>query len=103
MRTHVLTASLLVVLPLAAGCARARAATTSSAASTSAAVLGVAGSCAANAGSMQPGGAGTTADLNGDGYVCVRWVAGETVRVTVDNDAASAASAAVEANLYRRM
>ena len=106
MRTHILTASLLVVvLPLAAGCSRARAATTSSAAANSA-VFGVAGNCPANAGALQPGGAGTAADLNGDGYVCSRSahsITGETVRFTVDNDAASDASAPVEANMYRRM
>jgi hypothetical protein len=50
--------------------------------------------------------AGTTADVNGDGYVCirrVRSVAGDTLRLPVDNDAASAGTAPVEANLYRRM
>ena len=55
---------------------------------------------------MQPVAAGTTADVNGDGYVCirrVRSVAGDTLRLPVDNDAASAGTAPVEANLYRRM
>jgi len=106
MRTHLLTASLLLVVPLAAGCARARAATIDSAAAPAAATFGVAGNCPADAGAMQPAAAGATADRNGDGYVCsglVRSPAGDTAHVTVDNDAASAGSAPVEANLYRRM
>lgn len=105
MRNRILTAS-IVLVPIAAGCARARAATIDSAAAPAAAVFGVAGDCPAGAGAMQPAAAGTTADRNGDGYVCsglVRSPAGDTSGVTVDNDTASTGSAPVEANLYRRM
>jgi hypothetical protein len=105
MRTHILTASLVLVVPIAAGCARARAATTDSAAAPAAATFGVAGNCPGST-AMQPATAGTKADANGDGYVCsglVRSPAGDTSRVTVDNDAASSGNAPVEANLYRRM
>ncbi len=106
MRTHFPLISLFLSVSLAAGCARAGASTTDSAASPAAAMRGVAGSCPANAGPMQPVAAGTTADVNGDGYVCirrVRSVAGDTLRLPVDNDAASVGTAPVEANLYRRM
>jgi hypothetical protein len=106
MRIHPLNVSLLLSIPLAADCARAGASTTDSEAVPAAAMRGVAGSCPADAGPMQPVVAGTTADVNGDGYVCmrrVRSVAGDTLRLPVDNDAASAGSAPVEANLYRRM
>jgi hypothetical protein len=105
MRTHFLTASILFVVPLAAGCARARAATIDSAAAPAAATFGVAGNCPGTT-AMQPAAAGTKADVNGDGYVCtglVRSPAGDTSRVTVDDNAAGTGSAPVEANLYRQM
>ena len=105
MRTHLLTASLLLVVPFAAGCARARAATIDGAATPAAATFGVAGNCPGVT-AMQPAAAGTKADGNGDGYVCTglgRSPAGDTSRVSVDDDAASAESAPVQANLYRGM
>lgn len=104
MRTNILT-SMLLLVALAAGCARARAATADTSAAPAAA-LRVAGNCPADAGPMRPAPAGTMKDLNGDGYVCarhVRSIAGDTLRITVDNDATSAAGAPVEMNLYRRM
>ena len=104
MRTHLLTVSLLVVVSTATGCARARAVPPDSAA-TPTRRLGVAGNCAANAGEMIPAAAGAVVDRNGDGYVCtriVRSIAGDTARVTVDNDAAST-ERVVDGNLYRRM
>ena len=102
MRTHTLTASLLLVVPLAAGCGL-RADTPDTAAAPSSAVVGVAGNCSADAGPMQPALAGAMADLNGDGYVCTRYVrsiAGDTLRVTVDNDVPAADSSRVEPQLY---
>ena len=104
MRTRLLTASLLLVVPIAAGCARARAATPERGAA-SAARLGVVGNCPANAGLMVPAAVGATADHNGDGYVCTRAVgsiAGDTASGTVDNNAASKESV-VDGNLYRGM
>jgi hypothetical protein len=98
--------SLLLVVPLAAGCARARASTVDTDDAPPSAVVGVAGSCPADADVMRPAGAGATADRNGDGYVCSRDVpsiAGDTMRLTMDNDAASADSARVEPDLYRGM
>ena len=106
MRIHLQAAVLLLLVPLAAGCARARAETTDSAAAPAAAAFGVVGICPDSAGQMQPAGAGTAADRNGDGYVCSRpgrATAGDTTRATVDNDAASDGTAPVEANMYRRM
>jgi len=103
MRTRQLTAILLIVVPIAGGCARARASTPDSAAAPSGR-LGVAGNCPANSGEMVPA-AGATADRNGDGYVCtrsVRSIADDTARVTVDNNAPSTGSV-VDGNLYRRM
>ena len=55
---------------------------------------------------MRPAGAGTMAVRNGDGYVCtrdVRSIAGDTMRLTLDNDAATADSARREPDLYRGM
>jgi hypothetical protein len=40
---------------------------------------------------MRPGPAGAMADRNGDRYVCtlhIRSIAGDTMRLTVDNDSA---------------
>ncbi|HEX6049322.1 MAG TPA: hypothetical protein VFZ21_08635 [Gemmatimonadaceae bacterium] len=106
MRRYLLTASLLLVVPIAAGCARADASTPESRAAVlavPAAVVGIAGNCAPDAGSMQPAATGASADVNGDGYVCSRSAVGETARVTVDNDAASDGRATVESNVYRGM
>jgi hypothetical protein len=103
MRTHILTASLLLVVSLAAGCGRAGAETADTAAEPRAGVIGVAGNCPVDAAPMRPGGSGAMADLNGDGYVCtrdVRSIAGDMMRVTVDNDAKTADGARVEPELY---
>ncbi len=103
MRTHIGTASLLLVVPLAAGCGRARAETEDTAAAPPSAVIGVAGNCPADAGPMRPASAGAMVNRNGDGYVCtrhVRSIAGDTLRLTVDNDAASADGARVEPEMY---
>jgi hypothetical protein len=105
MRAQILTASLLLVVPLAAGCGRARAETADNAAHSSA-KIGVAGNCPADAGPMRPVRAGTIADLNGDGYACTplgRSVAGDSLRLTVDNDAAAPEGAPKEPDLYRGM
>src|SRR2546422_895649 len=99
MRTHSLTASLLLIVPLAAGCGSAHAETADTDARHPSAMIGVAGNCPADAGPMRPGGAGDMADLNGDGYVCTlhfRSMDGDTLRVTVDNDVQPADSAWVE-------
>ena len=106
MRTHILTTSLLLVVPLAAGCARARASTVNTDDASLSAAVGVAGSCPAEADVMRPASAGTMADRNGDGYVCtrhVRSIAGDTMRLTVDNDAASADRARRDPDAYRGM
>jgi hypothetical protein len=103
MRTHILTASLLLVVPLAAGCGRARADTRDAGAAPPFPVVGVAGNCPADAGPMRPGSAGAMVDRNGDRYVCTRHfrsIAGATLRLTVDNDAATADSERVEPELY---
>ena len=95
-RTSGLIASLLVVAPLAASCARVGAQTAATAAVSNSIVIGVAGNCPAGAGPMRPAPAGDMADLNGDGYVCsmsIRSIAAETLRVTVDNDAPTPADA----------
>ncbi|HEY3219131.1 MAG TPA: hypothetical protein VGJ80_00240 [Gemmatimonadales bacterium] len=91
MRTHRLTASLLLFVPLATGCARAGA-QTSTAAAPPPTVIGVAGDCPADAGPMRPDPADVMADRNGDGYVCtlqIRSMTGDTLRLAVDNDAPS--------------
>jgi|SRR5882672_10690111 len=96
MRTPSSTTRLLIVVPLAVGCARAGAQTAHTAAAPPSTATGVAGNCPADAGPMRPGGAGDMADLNGDGYVCTlhfRSMDGDTLRVTVDNDAATPANA----------
>jgi hypothetical protein len=105
MRTHIFTASLLLVVPLAAGCGRASAETADTDGVPPSAVIGVAGNCPADAGPMRPGPAGTIADLNGDGYVCISHVnsAGDTMRLTVDNDAAPAEGAPREPDTYSGM
>jgi hypothetical protein len=91
MRTHILTASLLLCVPLAAGCARAGAQTRASVAAPPSTVMGaVAGDCPADAGPMRPDPADVMADRNGDRYVCtlqIRSIAGDTLRLAVDNDA----------------
>ena len=105
MRTHILITSLLLLVPVAAGCARARASTVDGDAAPPSAAAGVAGSCP-DAGAMLPAGAGTMADRNGDGYVCtrlVRSIAGDTMRLTVDNDVLNADRARVEPDAYRGM
>jgi hypothetical protein len=91
MRTHLLTGSLLLFFPLAAGCRLASAETRGTAAAPPSAVIGVAGDCPVDAGLMRPGPAGAMPDRNGDTYVCtqhIRSIAGDTLRLTVDNDAA---------------
>lgn len=98
-RTHILTASLLRIVPLAAGCGRAYAQTADTDAAPPSAVIGVAANCPADAGPMRPGSAGAMADLNGDGYVCTlhfRSIDGDTLRVTVDNDVPTPDNARVE-------
>src|SRR5690348_6320860 len=54
--------------------------------------MGVAGNCHAHAGPMRPASsADAMVDSNGDGYVCtqlIRSIAGDTLRLTVDNDSA---------------
>ena len=53
--------------------------------------MGVAGNCPADAGPMRPASADAMVDRNGDGYVCtqlIRSIAGDTLRLTVDNDSA---------------
>ena len=103
MHAHILTASLLLVVPIAAGCARAHAAIPDTAASPAARV-GVAGNCPAGTGPMQPAPAGAVQDRNGDGYVCARHfpsIAGDTLHDTVDDDSASADSTRAEPDPYR--
>ena len=103
MRTRIPLPALLLVAPLAAACGRARAATPHP--SYAAAVVGVAGNCAA-ADVIRPAGAGTMADGNGDGYVCtrrLRSIAGDILRLTVDNDAAHAVGGRAEPDAYRGM
>ena len=93
MRAHIISAAALLVLPLASGCVRARAATTT-AESSPAAVHRVAGDCPAGAGPMLPAAAGAPADRNGDGYVCRKRavsITGETLILYVDDDAHGAA------------
>jgi len=53
--------------------------------------VGVAGNCPADTGPMRPASADAMVDRNGDGYVCtqlIRSIAGDTLRLTVDNDSA---------------
>ena len=53
--------------------------------------VGVAGNCPTDAGPMRPASADAMVDRNGDGYVCtqlIRSIAGDTLRLTVDNDSA---------------
>jgi hypothetical protein len=105
MRAQILTASLLLVVPLATGCGRARADTADNAALSSA-KFGVAGNCPADAAPMRPSPLGTVADFNGDGYVCtplIHTAVGDSLGLTVDNDAAAAEGAPLEPNLYRGM
>lgn len=88
MRTPSLTATLLFVVPLAAGCGQVVAQTEDTAAPLT--VMGVVGNCPADAGPMRPTIDGNTGDLNGDGYVCpklIRSINGDTLRGVVDNDA----------------
>ena len=90
MRIHILLAGLVVLVPLAAGCGPVRAQTAGTAASRSA-VIRVAGNCPASTEPMRPAPAVAMADLNGDGYICpmrIRSIAGDILRLTVDNDAA---------------
>lgn len=99
MRTHISTASLLLIVPLAAGCGSALAETADTDAAARSAVIGVAGNCPADAGPMRPASGGDMADVNGDRYVCTlrfRAMDGDTLRVTVDNDVQPAESAPVE-------
>jgi hypothetical protein len=103
MRTHILTASLLLVVPLAAGCGLAGAETPELDAGRFSTVVGVAGNCPDDAGPMHPASLGARVNRNGDGYVCtrnVRSIAGDTLRVTVDNNVPTADSARVEPELY---
>ena len=101
MRAHILAAGMLVLVPLASGCVRARAATAESspAPSARAAVLGVAGDCPSGSGPMLPAAAASLeADRNHDGYVCPTQVAsitGGTLRLYVDDDAKSGAEVAM--------
>jgi len=88
---HIWTASLLLCVPLAAGCGRAGAQTRDTAAAPPATVIGVAGDCPGDAGPMRPDPADVVADRNSDGYVCtlhIRSMAGDALRLAVDNDAA---------------
>ena len=88
---HTWTASLLLFVPLAAGCGRAGAQTRDTAAAPPATVIGVAGDCPGDAGPMRPDPADVVADRNSDGYVCtlhIRSMAGDALRLAVDNDAA---------------
>jgi hypothetical protein len=103
MRTHILTTSLLLVVPLAAGCGRAGAETAEPDVAPPSAVLGVAGNCPADAGPMHPASEGAMVNRNGDGYVCtrhVRSIAGDTLRIAVDNDVPTTDSTRVEPDLY---
>ena len=53
--------------------------------------VGVAGNCPADAGPMRPASGDAMVDRNGDRYVCtelIRSIAGDTLRLTVDNDGA---------------
>ena len=89
MRTHILIAGLLFLVPLDGGCRPVRAQTAGTAASRSA-VIRVAGNCPASTEPMRPAPL-AMADLNADGYVCpmrIRSIAGDILRLTVDNDAA---------------
>jgi len=109
MGTHILTASLLLFVPLAAGCGRVGAQTRDAAPAPRSTVIGVAGligvtgDCPAEAGPMRPDPADVMADRNGDGYVCpllIRSMAGDTLRIAVDNDAATPDSARVYPEPY---
>jgi hypothetical protein len=103
MRTHILTVGLLLVVPLAAGCGRASADTPDTVPALPSAVIGVAGNCPADARPMHLSSASAIVDRNGDGYVCtrhVRSIAGDTLRVTVDNDVPAADSERIEPELY---
>jgi hypothetical protein len=103
MRTHIVTLGLLLVVPLAAACGRVRADTPDTAAAPPSAASGVAGNCPADASPMYPASAGAMVNLNGDGYICtrdVRSIAGDTLRLTVDNDVPTADSARVEPEMY---
>ncbi len=87
---HISTASLLLAVPLAAGCRGADAETPPIGAAHDFRVFGVAGNCPGHA-PMRPASAGAMADVNGDGYVCTAYVlsiAGDTMRIAVDNDVA---------------
>jgi hypothetical protein len=90
MRNSALDRVILLVVPLAAGCARAGAQTSVGAAAPPSTVIGaVAGDCPADAGPLRPDPADVMADRNGDGYVCtlqIRSIAGDTLRLAVDND-----------------
>jgi hypothetical protein len=84
--------SLLLAVPLAAGCGRVSAQTADTDAPSASAVIGVAGNCPGDAGPMRPASAGAMVNRNGDGYVCTELIlsiAGDTLRLTMDNDAAS--------------
>jgi hypothetical protein len=106
MRTHIFTAILLLDVPLAACCGSAGAETADTDGAPPFAVIGVAGNCPADAGPMRPAPAGSIADLNGDGYVCtprVSSMASDSLRLTVDNDAAPAEGAPLEPDTYSGM
>jgi len=95
MRTHILTASVLLIVPLASACVAARAATPTS--SPLSATVGIAGDCALGDGPMHPAAAGATADRNRDGYICERRVvsiSGESLFFSADNDVPAAADRA---------
>lgn len=101
MRTHILTASVLLIVPLASACAPAGAATPRS--SSALAAFGVAGDCAIGDGPMQPAAAGATADRNQDGYMCGRRVvsiAGDSLLFYVDNDASVGRDATTSAAVW---
>jgi uncharacterized protein YbjT (DUF2867 family) len=103
LRTHVVSASLLLVVALAAGCGTAGAEIADTAAALPSAVVGVAGNCPADAWPMRPATAGAMVNRNGDGYVCtrqIRSIAGDTLRLMVDNDAATTDSERVEPEMY---
>jgi hypothetical protein len=130
MRTHILTASLLLVVPFTAGCDPAGAESADIDAAPPSAVIGVAANCPADAGPMRPAVAavssfdlpitkfwdlleilrytptasdGAMVDRNRDTYVCtrrIRSIAGDSLRLTVDNDVPTPDSARVEPEIY---